>query len=99
MTSFEEYIGMQKVVYVSYKDPKQAQNVYGISNNIFENVVGNLFFDKTGFYVIKQKIKSQEGKSDSFRTTYIPLENVSLIEIFDSEEAFNASYPKLPPLD
>lgn len=99
MTSFEEYIGMRKIVYVSYKNPKQAQNIYGVSNNVFENVVSNLFFDKTGFYVIKQKIESLEGELDACRTTYIPLENISLIEIFDSEEAFNAAYPKLPPLD
>jgi hypothetical protein len=98
MVSFEEYVGMRRIVYVSYIDPNKARRLNGNWCNIFRDTVAVNFFDKTGFMVIKQKVEIDE-KSNSCRTIYIPLDNIALIETFDSEEVFEATYPQLPKLE
>lgn len=99
MVSFEEYIGMKRVVYVSYIDPNKARRMTGTWCNIFRDVVAVNFLDKTGFMVIKQKLPNADVPENECRTIYIPLDNIALIERFDSEAVFKATYPNLPPLD
>lgn len=99
MVSFEEYIGMKRVVYVSYVDPNKARRMNGTWCNIFRDVVAVNFFDKTGFMVIKQKLPNADVPENECRTIYIPLDNIALIERFDSEAVFKATYPNFPPLD
>lgn len=96
MVSFEEYVGVRRIVYVSYVDPNKARRLNGNWCNIFRDTVAVNFFDRTGFMVIKQKV---DEKSNSCRTIYIPLDNIALIETFDSEEVFEVTYPQLPKLE
>lgn len=95
MVSFEEYVGMKRIVYVSYVDPNKARRMNGTWCNVFRDVVAVNFFDKTGFMVIKQKLPNAEVPSNECRTIYIPLDNIALIETFDSEAVFKATYPQL----
>lgn len=98
MTSFEEYVGIRRIVYVDYNNRDKARNISGAYNNVFRDVVAVNFFDKAGFLVLKQKVNDINVPSNECRTSYIPLDNIALIETFDSEEVFKAAYPQLPPL-
>lgn len=46
MVSFEEYVGMRRIVYVSYVDPNKARRLNGNWCNIFRDTVAVNFFDK-----------------------------------------------------
>lgn len=75
------------VLYVKYKDDKEAKNGKGIAVNLFQDVI-NYGFLAEGINLLKIEM------SNYYRDAiYIPLSNVALIEYFESMEKFNQCYP------
>ena len=75
------------VLYVKYKDDKEAKNGKGIAVNLFQDVTDYGFLAE-GINLLKIEM------SDYYRDAiYIPLSNVALIEYFESMEKFNRCYP------
>ena len=75
------------VLYVKYKDDKEAKNGKGIAVNLFQDVTDYAFLAE-GINLLKIEM------SDYYRDAiYIPLSNVALIEYFESMEKFNRCYP------
>lgn len=75
------------VLYVKYKDDKEAENGKGIAVNLFQDVTDYGFLAE-GINLLKIEM------SDYYRDAiYIPLSNVALIEYFESMEKFNRCYP------
>lgn len=75
------------VLYVKYKNDKDAKNGKGIAVHLFQDVT-NYGFLAEGINLLKIEM------SDHYRDAiYIPLSNIALIEYFESMEKFNRCYP------
>lgn len=77
------------VLYVKYKDDKEARNAKGISVHIFQDVKDYGFLAE-GINLLKIELDNRGGDRDA---VYIPLSNVALIEYFESMKKFNQCYP------
>lgn len=71
---------------ISYIDGNKAKNLIGVSNNIFRYVKESKI-DGDFVHIIQQY---PEGFT---KQVFIPLNNVGLIEAFNSEEEFHEAYP------
>lgn len=75
------------VLYVKYKDNKEARNAKGISVHLFQDVKDYGFLAE-GINLLKIELSRQDRDA-----VYIPLSNVALIEYFESMDKFNQCYP------
>lgn len=83
--------GMSKkdngVLYIKYKDDKEAKNGRGIAVHLYLDV------KHYGFLAEGINLLKIELEDDNREAVYIPLSNVALIEYFESMDKYNKAYP------
>ena len=75
------------VLYVKYKDDKEAKNGRGIAVHLYQDV------KHYGFLAEGINLLKIELEDDNREAIYIPMSNIALIEYFESMEKFNRAYP------
>lgn len=75
------------ILYIKYKDDKEAKNGRGIAVHLYQDV------KYYGFLAEGINLLKIELKDDNREAIYIPISNIALIEYFESMEKFNRAYP------